>query len=384
MSTENKSKPDPRIPPPWSTAGAPPWSTATRPLSDIRELTEPSLVDISNQQHQLPLRKSSLTRKSSSARKGSLTRKTSLGRMNSLTRKGSHKGIDKSTIRPIISGTELDPSEMNQTPSPHSQTDSSSDCSLPLDNVPSGNPGQLGRKSSLQASRNTASIPQVPPRGQGFTIPAHGRAQSPVRGVALGTDPFYSNLRRVPSRTFHRPSNFPNVDILEFPSHRHPRVSVELQIAASLFVGGGTIEGHVRMVVEDIERIRHRRQLAIGRISVDLLGVEEMSGAKRFIFLNLATELIDSENPPPHTMVESLKQISPLDPFWHLTPSNTNLPFALSLPLDVGPPPFHSKHARVRYILCVTILVRDQGKQYLVRTSQEISVLSVYDRKFTI
>ena len=171
------------------------------------------------------------------------------------------------------------------------------------------------------------------------------------------------------------------MDILDFPCHRHPRVTVELHVAASLFVGGGTIEGHVRIVVEEIERIRHRRQLAIGRISVDLLGAEEMSGVKRHVFLNLATELIDSDNPPPHTMVESLKQISPLDPFWHLAPSMTNLPFALSLPLDVGPPPFHSKNARIRYILCTTVLVRDQGKQYLVRTSQEVSVLSVYDRK---
>ncbi|TID24201.1 hypothetical protein E6O75_ATG02566 [Venturia nashicola] len=78
-------------------------------------------------------------------------------------------------------------------------------------------------------------------------------------------------------------------------------------------------------------------------------------------------------------MVESLKQLSPLDPFWMLAASNSSLPFLLSLPLDVGPPPFYSKHARIRYLLAVTLLVRDQGKQYLVRASQEVSVLSVYD-----
>lgn len=30
----------------WVTAGLPPWATKTRPLSDIRELTEPSLVEV--------------------------------------------------------------------------------------------------------------------------------------------------------------------------------------------------------------------------------------------------------------------------------------------------------------------------------------------------
>ncbi|KAJ9637312.1 hypothetical protein H2199_007599 [Coniosporium tulheliwenetii] len=168
-------------------------------------------------------------------------------------------------------------------------------------------------------------------------------------------------------------------DILGFPVHRHPRISLDLQLGASLFVGGGSIEGNVRIAIDDAERVRHKRSLAIARISVDLLGVEEMSGVKRSIFLNLATELIDSENPPPHRMVESTSQISPIDPFWHLVPNSTSLPFSLSLPLDIGPPPFQSKHARIRYVLCATLLIRSQGKQYLVRTTQEVSVLSVYD-----
>jgi hypothetical protein len=133
------------------------------------------------------------------------------------------------------------------------------------------------------------------------------------------------------------------------------------------------------VTVEDIERIRHRRELAIGRISIDLLGVEELSSSKREVFLNLACELLDSDNPPPHNMVDSLKQLSPIDPFWALAPSVSTLPFVLSLPLDVGPPPFNTKHARIRYVLAATMLIRDQGKQYLVRSSQEISVISVYD-----
>jgi len=148
-----------------------------------------------------------------------------------------------------------------------------------------------------------------------------------------------------------------------------------------LFIGGGSIEGTARITVDEAERIRHRRSLAINRVSVDLLGVEEMTGAKRSIFLNLATEMIDADNPPPHNMVESLKQISPIDPFWYLAPSVSSLPFVLSLPLDVGPPRFQSKHARIRYVLCITLLIRDSGRTYLVRASQDVFVLSVYDRK---
>ena len=172
----------------------------------------------------------------------------------------------------------------------------------------------------------------------------------------------------------------PSNELLEFPTHRHPRVEVGLDLSAGIFVGGGSIEGTVQINVDDAERIRHRRTLDIARISLDLLGLEEMSGNRRSVFLNLANELIDEDNPPPHNMVDSQEQISPHEPFWHLMPSITNLHFMMSLPLNVGPPPFQSKNARIRYLLCVSLLIRDQGKQYIVRTSSDIIVLSVYDR----
>lgn len=145
-------------------------------------------------------------------------------------------------------------------------------------------------------------------------------------------------------------------------------------------MGGGSIEGTVQINIDDAERIRHRRTLDIARISIDLLGTEEVSGNRRAVFLNLATELIDEENPPPQNMVDTQQPIGPENLFWHLMPSMTNLAFNLSLPLNVGPPPFHSKNARIRYILCVSLLIRDQGKQYIVRTSEDVAVLSVYDR----
>jgi len=197
--------------------------------------------------------------------------------------------------------------------------------------------------------------------------------------VAAKFDPVsHDTHRRIPSRTFIREplSN----ELVEFPTHRHPRVELGLDLAAGIFVGGGSIEGTVQITVDEAERIRHRRTLDIARISIDLLGLEEMVGNRRSVFVNLATELIDEENPPPANMVDSQEQIDANNPFWHLMPSVTNLPFMMSLPLNVGPPPFHSKNARIRYLICVSLLIRDQGRQYIVRTSEDVTVLSVYDR----
>jgi len=213
-----------------------------------------------------------------------------------------------------------------------------------------------------------------------FSVVNPKHSNSPVKDFEDDLERLRINLDRGSrSRTLVR-THDPNTDILEFPIHRHPRISVELHLGATLFVGGGSIEGYVRVVVSEHERYRSKRHLAVSRISIDLLGVEEVSGPKRSVFINLTTELIDADNPPPHNMVESLKQLSPTDPFWPLTTSISNMPFFLTLPLDVGPPPFQSRLARIRYVLGITILIRDQGKQYLIRTSQDVTVISVYDR----
>ncbi|KAF2139718.1 uncharacterized protein K452DRAFT_275197, partial [Aplosporella prunicola CBS 121167] len=359
--------------PPWSTSGVPPWSTATRPLSDIRELTEPSLLEITNRK---PLpdpsdaghrRKCSLSRKASLlSRKGSLTRKESLSRKTSLKCAPSPAPEEQFDLR-----------RGRSSPAKSPGTDRSSIYSVPSGSVPARSSSQHAENRGISLPPRGPSWPPPPPRGLGYTIPNRGESRSPVREVAVRLDPVTSDsVRRVPSRTFTRELS---MEMLEFPSHRHPRVSAEAHLTAPLYVGGGSLEGHVRIVIDDAERTRHKRALAIARISVDLLGIEEMYNGKRDVFLNLATELIDSENPPPHNMVESAKQISALDAFWLLHPSVTLMPFCLSLPLDVGPPPFKSKLAQIRYVLCVTLLIRDKGVQYLVRSSQEVSVLSVYD-----
>lgn len=211
-----------------------------------------------------------------------------------------------------------------------------------------------------------------------YSIPNRGGSQSPVKEVGLRLDPITSDTsRRVPSQTRVR-SPHP-VEIIEFPSYRHPRVKLQLQVSAPVFVGGGSVEGHVRVTVDDNQQVRHRRSISIGAVSVDLLGFEEADGNRRSTFLALGTDVIDACHPPPTRMVQPPHPLFAGDKFWALAPSCTPLPFMVSLPLDTGPPPFQSKRASIRFLLSVTALVRDAGKHYRVRTSQDVQVLPTYD-----
>ncbi|KAF2183141.1 hypothetical protein K469DRAFT_728199 [Zopfia rhizophila CBS 207.26] len=332
-------------------------------------LTEPSLVELVPQK---------LPSESTVARATSLSRKQTVASRHRPSIDGQRESNG------IGSG---DRGRTSRTPSPTTPAENSysSIYSIPHGSVP---PRSFSRARTRSASRPrqppvmpplsltqrapalpslnpVPTIPTPPPRGSGNTIPRRGPSQPPPRQVAARLDPVsHDTYRRIPSRTFIR--ELLSSELLELPTHRHPRATL------------GSIEGTVQIIVDDAERIRHRRALDIARISIDLFGIEEMVGNRRSAFLNLATELIDDDNPPPHNMVDSQEEISLDDSFWHLKPSVTNLPFIMSLPLNVGPP-FQSKNARIRYTLCVSLLIQGQGKRYVVRTSEDISVLSVYD-----
>ncbi|KAH3932060.1 hypothetical protein HBI56_185980 [Parastagonospora nodorum] len=359
-----------------------------RPLSDIRELTEPSLADTLLRKpvsEKLPRSTSrpDLSRKPSVASK----RRPSVDHRNGENREPDRKiSLESNGIRSVHRGRSF------RTPSPPSPADNnsiSSIYSIPHGNVPRRSSSRTRARSTSKsrpplqhitqrapATTTLNMVPSIPPPDH--TIPRRGHSQSPVRHVAARLDPIsHDTNRRIPSRTFVREPI--SKELLEFPSHRHPRIDLGLDLLAGIFVGGGSIEGTVQINVDDAERIRHRRTLDIARISIDLLGIEEISGNRRCVFMNLATELLDEKNPPPANMVDTQEPISPRNVFWHLMPSVTNLAFNLSLPLNVGPPPFQSKNARIRYVLCVSLLVRDHGRQYIVRTSEDVTVLSVYD-----
>lgn len=363
-----------------------------RPLSDIRELTEPSLADTIPQrllsEGNIPRSRSrtELSRKPSAA-----SRRPSID-----TRLTENKDPDRKTSIESNGARRVQRGRPGaRTPSPDISI--SSIYSIPPSSVPPRStscvPARSASRTRLPPPATSTRPPALsslnvippplppPPPDSNRTIPRRGQSQSPLRHVAAQLDPIsHDTHRRVPSRTFIREPL--SAELLEFPTHRHPRVHLGLDLSAGVFVGGGSVEGTVQIKIDEPDRIRHRRTLAVGRVSIDLLGVEEASGNRRSVFLNLATELIDEENPPPLNMVESRDQIGRDDPFWQLVPSITNMPFMISLPLNVGPPPFQSKNAKIRYTLCVSLLIRDQGKQYIVRASEDVMILSVYDRMY--
>ena len=245
------------------------------------------------------------------------------------------------------------------------------------------------RSSSANHARNTskgharsASVRAVPPSAApsyvAITVPNRGQSRSPVKETRLRLDPITADAaRRVPSQTQMR--SLCNSDVLESPTYKHPRVKVEMQLSAPLFVGGGTLEGSVKVVVDDNERIKQRASLGIASITVDLLGYEEVSSGRKAIFLALGTELLDANHPPPANMVIPGHPLTPGDNLWTLSPSVSTLPFMLSLPLLTGPPPFQSKQGSIRFLICATAVIRDAGKFYRVRSSQGVHVLPTFD-----
>ena len=240
---------------------------------------------------------------------------------------------------------------------------------------------QIYNARTPRFSMDVPSLVPPPPSNSGQTITSRGPSDSPVKAAAARLDPISSDMERIPSKTFVRtvrPS-----DILEFSRIRHPRVAIDMSTPTPVFMGGGTVEGQLHIVVDGGEGQGCRKSkgpISLGRITVDVLGVEEISGGKRWIFRSLATELIDQAHPPPANMVTST--VSPADAFWELVSSAARLPFRLNLPVNMGPPPYHSKAARIRYVLCTSVLIKVAGEPFQVRESQDIAILSVHDRRY--
>ncbi len=257
--------------------------------------------------------------------------------------------------------------------------------SLPLSSLPERRSSRtrLVRRSS-QLSRSSFEIPQLappPPNGQGQTVPGRGQSTSPVRSAVARLDPISSDMHRIASRTFVRPIR--PLDMLEVPELSHARVSIGTRLTAPLFMGGGTVEGQIHLKIDGgsaTSRRKSRPTMSIGRIAVDVLGVEAVQG-RQHIFRNLAVELIDENHPPPGTMVVASQKR--FDAFWEVQSSVSVLPFRVNLPINMGPPPYKTKNASIRYIVCVTVMTNIAGKVHHVRQSHEVAVLTVHDRTST-
>ena len=343
-----------------------------RPLSDIRELSEPSLIDAAFRLYHQP---SSTPCPSSDHAAPSQHAVFARDQIPPSMERAIPSSSSRHLPRPSRADDNGSPSSYSTTPPEHPSFYTIPNASVPHRSSSNGRhhpPHAHPRKPSLREAASSSA-----PKLDAATVPNHGPSRSPIKDVRGHSDAVTSDVvRKLPSRTYLRTSH--PADLLEYPAFRHPRVRLELQLSAPLFVGGGSVEGQVKITVDDNERIRSRRSMEVSAVSVDLLGFEHMPSGRKEVFLSIGTELIDADHPPPANMVELAQPLTDT-PSWTLIPSVSSLPFMVSLPLDTGPPPFESKMANIRFLLCVTALVHDGGKHYRVRTSQDVCVLSTYD-----
>ncbi|KAL2397046.1 hypothetical protein ABEF95_011896 [Exophiala dermatitidis] len=209
-------------------------------------------------------------------------------------------------------------------------------------------------------------------------VPDRGRAESPVR-VAINRSAQSSEiLRPSAARTFIRTT--PPHEVLDNGSIRHPRVDLSVRLPSPLFVGGGTVEGEIAIQVDGgVPRKSKMKPIYISKASVDVVGVEEISDGRRWVFLSLATELFDKDNPPPPSSVTSQQPLPGPDLWWELKPATSVLPFCVNLPLKLGPPPYASRHASIRYLLCPSVVLRVGDKRSVVRQTWSVQMLTVHD-----
>lgn len=299
----------PQPPPPLS-----PSANGRRPLSDIRETTEPNLIDAANR-----------------------------------------RGISFPSPRRA------------ETPDSHH---------IPENRIPP-------RSSSRRRNAENLRPGIAHKRSDESHIHNKNQQRSPVKEAAERLCPSGPPIRR-PSKTHNKIQDVKaSHNLVDHPFHSHHRITLELEQSAPLFVGGSSVEGHLRIVVDGAESHRRRKPLRLQSISVDVLGVEEIlhrvqrSVDRRHVFMHRSNSLVDPEHPPPLVMRDGDldSQTS-----WHLTPCRAALPFLIALSLEIGPPPFKSRHAQIRYLLCATMYIIDNGRPLCVRVSQQTSLLSVYDR----
>ncbi|OAL26498.1 hypothetical protein AYO20_10067 [Fonsecaea nubica] len=183
-----------------------------------------------------------------------------------------------------------------------------------------------------------------------------GRAGSPVRRSIGRAAQSSEVLRPALARTFIRTS--PPHEILDHGSSRHPRVELSISLPSPLFVGGGTVEGQLTIQVDGGQARKPKmKPIYLSKACVDVIGVEEINDGRRWIFLSLATELFDHENPPPPSLVTSQTPEPGADLCWEMKSATSVVPFCVNLPLKLGPPPYSSRQASIRYLLCPSIVM---------------------------
>lgn len=222
----------------------------------------------------------------------------------------------------------------------------------------------------------TWKVPELD--GTNNVIPNRGRAESPVRRAISRAAQSSEMLCPSITRTFIRTT--PPHEILDNGSSRHPRVDLSVSIPSPLFVGGGTVEGQISVQVDGgVPRKPKAKPIYISKASVDIIGAEEISDGRRWVFLSLATELLDQDNPPPPSLVISQNPISGPDLWWEMKSATSVIPFCVNLPLKLGPPPYSSKQASIRYLLCPSLVIKTGERRFVIRQTWSVQMLTIHD-----
>jgi hypothetical protein len=254
--------------------------------------------------------------------------------------------------------------------------------SLPVKDVPErrSSASALGHNpTSRQSSVQDFPSWRLPtPSSAGLMIPFRGQSDSPVRQALQRGAVSSEGLRRSPSKTFIRPA--PPLEFLDTATSRHGRINMSVQLPAPLFVGGGTIEGHINIAVDGGPLQNSKaKPIFISKLTIYIIGVEEVNDGRRWIFLSLTTDVFNESHPPPMTLVNSQIPVSHTELFWSLKPAYASIPFCVNLPLNVGPPPYTSKQAGIRYFVCPTVAIKSGDKQSIIKQMCNIQMLTVYD-----
>ena len=256
--------------------------------------------------------------------------------------------------------------------------------SLPMRDVPERRSSASIFAQSLQGSRRPSlqELPKwrIPPASsETRTVQGHGRSDSPVRQALERAAQSSEAICLSPSRTFIRTT--PPLDILDKGGVRHDRLQMSIHLPSPLFVGGGTIEGQICLEADksSLNRKTKPKPMGISRLSIDVIGVEEVNDGRRWVFLSLGTELFDSDHPPPPSLVHCQRYQHGSELSWIFKPGTAIIPFCLNLPLNLGPPPYLSKQACIRYLLVPTAYIQTGERRSLVRQTWNIQMLTVYD-----
>ncbi|ETN38117.1 uncharacterized protein HMPREF1541_07741 [Cyphellophora europaea CBS 101466] len=186
-------------------------------------------------------------------------------------------------------------------------------------------------------------------------------------------------MRPSPLHTVIR--TIPPMDLLDKANVKSDRLELGVYLPSPLFVGGGTVEGHISLTVDDAILVSRKRlkPVSISRLSVDIIGVEEINDGRRWAFLALGIDLFSEDHPPPNSLIDSRSPKYKSELGWVMKPASATVPFCINLPLNLGPPPYTSKQACIRYVVCPTAQIAVGDKHMIVRQSWNIQMLTVHD-----